>query len=264
MRRTSAASPSRPCSTGPSRRTFRPSSRGRPGRTGRGGCRPSSGASSRPTSGAGSSPTGLLRVRCQRCGETTVVAFSCRGRGFCPSCGGRRMSELAAHLVDRVLPRVPIRQWVFTVPVPVRYQLAFDAGLTRAVLRVFLRTVFGWQRRRATRRGLVEARSGSVTAIQRFGGALNANVHFHALTFDGVYTRATPTARPVFHRLPPPSDADIAALLMVLHRRVRRLLVRRGRLPEDAPGATRSRRRSRCSLTPSRPHCRAGWRSARG
>lgn len=81
---------------------------------------------------------GLLRARCERCGETRVVAFSCRGRGFCPSCGGRRMSELAAHLVDRVLPRVPIRQWVFTVPVPVRYQLAFDAGLTRAVLRVCL------------------------------------------------------------------------------------------------------------------------------
>ena len=37
------------------------------------------------------------------------------------------MSELAARLVDRVLPHVPIRQWVFTVPVPVRYQLAFDA-----------------------------------------------------------------------------------------------------------------------------------------
>ena len=79
------------------------------------------------------------------------------------------MSELAAHLVDRVIPHVPVRQWVFTVPVPVRYQLAFDAGLTRAVLRVFLRTVFGWQRRRAARRGLVGVRGGSVTAIQRFG-----------------------------------------------------------------------------------------------
>ena len=92
---------------------------------------------------------GLLRVRGERCGETTVVGFSCKGRAFCPSCGGRRMSELAAHLADRVLPHVPIRQWVFTVPVPVRYQLAFDATLTRAVLRVFLRTVFSWLRRRA-------------------------------------------------------------------------------------------------------------------
>ena len=81
---------------------------------------------------------GFLRVRCERCGETTVVGFSCKGRGFCPSCRSRRMSELAAHLVDRVLPHVPIRQWVFTVPVPVRYQLAFNAGLTRAVLRLSL------------------------------------------------------------------------------------------------------------------------------
>ena len=77
---------------------------------------------------------GLVRVQCERCGDTPVVAFSCRRRGFCPSCGGRRMSELAAHLVERVLPPVPIRQWVFTVPVPVRYQLAFDAALTRSVL----------------------------------------------------------------------------------------------------------------------------------
>jgi Transposase zinc-binding domain len=118
---------------------------------------------------------GLLRLRCERGGDTTVVAFSCKGRGFCPSCGGRRMSELAAQLVDRVLPHVPIRQWVFTVPVPVRYQLAFDAALTRAVLRVFLRTVFGWLRQRAARRGISDGRCGAVTAIQRLGGALNAN-----------------------------------------------------------------------------------------
>ena len=94
------------------------------------------------------------------------------------------MSELAVHLVARVVPHVPIRQWVFTVPVPVRYQLAFDAGLTRGVLRVFLRTVFGWQRRRAARRGLAGARGGSVTAIQRFGGAANLKRHSWYLPFS--------------------------------------------------------------------------------
>jgi hypothetical protein len=62
-------------------------------------------------------------------------------------------------------------------------------------------------------------------------------VHFHALIFDGVYTRATPQARPVFYPLPPPTDADIAALLTRRHRRVRRLLARRGRLPEEAEGS---------------------------
>jgi hypothetical protein len=102
---------------------------------------------------------GAVCVRCEWCGDITVVEASCKRRGFCPSCGGWRMSELAAHLVDRVLPPVPIRQWVFTVPVPVRYQLTVDAGLTRAVLRVYLRTVFGWQRRQAAQRGLAAAAS---------------------------------------------------------------------------------------------------------
>ena len=111
-----------------------------------------------------------MPLRCERCGDTTVVGFSGKGRGFCPSCGGRRMSELAAHPVDHVLPHVPIRQWVFTVPVPLRDQLAFDAGLTRAVLRVFLRTLFGWQRRQAARHGLVDARSG-LYARERDGAA---------------------------------------------------------------------------------------------
>ena len=53
---------------------------------------------------------GVLRVGYERCGDTTVVGFSCKGRRFCPSGGGRLMSELAAHLVDHVLPAVPIRQ----------------------------------------------------------------------------------------------------------------------------------------------------------
>jgi hypothetical protein len=72
-----------------------------------------------------------------------AVAFSCKGRGFCPSCGGRRMSELAAHLVDRVMPDVPVRQWVLSLPWSLRYQLAFDAALCRDVLAVFIRVVFG-------------------------------------------------------------------------------------------------------------------------
>jgi hypothetical protein len=41
----------------------------------------------------------------------------------------------------------------------------------------------------------------------------------------------------VFHRLPPPTDADIAALLTRVHRRVRRLLARCGRSPEDDAGS---------------------------
>ncbi len=42
------------------------------------------------------------------------------GRGFCPSCGGRRMADTAAWLVDRVLREVLVRQWVLTLPFALR------------------------------------------------------------------------------------------------------------------------------------------------
>jgi hypothetical protein len=52
---------------------------------------------------------GFLRLRCADCAHEKLVAFSCKRRGFCPSCGARRMAETAAHLVDHVIPRVPVR-----------------------------------------------------------------------------------------------------------------------------------------------------------
>ena len=42
---------------------------------------------------------GFLRVRCETCHEERLVAFSCKRRGFCPSCGARRMAESLALLV---------------------------------------------------------------------------------------------------------------------------------------------------------------------
>jgi ribosomal protein S27E len=36
---------------------------------------------------------GFLRVRCQQCHAEQLVAFSCKKRGFCPSCGARRMAD---------------------------------------------------------------------------------------------------------------------------------------------------------------------------
>jgi hypothetical protein len=67
---------------------------------------------------------GFLRVHCDACGKDRVVAFSCKGRSVCSSCCGRRMADTAAHLVDRVLPAVPVRQWVLTLPFALRYRLA--------------------------------------------------------------------------------------------------------------------------------------------
>ena len=58
---------------------------------------------------------GLARLRCDGCAAERLVAFSCKGRGVCPSCNTRRMFEVAAHLGDAVLPPVPVRQWVLSL-----------------------------------------------------------------------------------------------------------------------------------------------------
>ena len=58
-------------------------------------------------------------------------------------------------------------------------------------------------------------------------------MHFHSLVLDGVFSRPTPGAAPVFHPLPAPTDAEIAQILDEVHQRVTRLLRRAGRLPED-------------------------------
>jgi hypothetical protein len=67
---------------------------------------------------------GVARFRCEGCAREHLVPFSCTGRAWCPNCGGRRMTERAAHLVDVMLPWVPVRRWVLTVPYRLRYQLA--------------------------------------------------------------------------------------------------------------------------------------------
>ena len=43
---------------------------------------------------------GFVRLRCAACGHDLLIALSCKGRGFCPSCGGRRMADTAAHARD--------------------------------------------------------------------------------------------------------------------------------------------------------------------
>jgi hypothetical protein len=119
---------------------------------------------------------GCVHVRCEQCGDEMVVAFSCKGRGFCPSCGGRRMSELAAQLVDGVIPRMPVRQWVLSLPFTLRDQLAFDAPLTGAVLDVFIRSVFAGLRRAAIRAGSADAQAVALDMWEPYVQSVQAHV----------------------------------------------------------------------------------------
>ncbi len=129
---------------------------------------------------------GFLRLRCDTCHAEHLLAFSCKRRGFCPSCGALRMADGAAWLVDQVLPERPIRQWVLSFPFPLRFLLATHPALIGQVLGIVYRAIAAHLIKQA---GYTQqsARTGAVTLIQRFGSALNLNIHFHMLFLDGVY-----------------------------------------------------------------------------
>jgi hypothetical protein len=182
---------------------------------------------------------GFSRVVCRRCRAEHLVAFSCKGRGVCPSCTGRRMADTAAHLVDRVLPRARYRQWVITFAPRVRHHLAAQPKLVTLALRESLRAIFGWQRRKARRLGLRPSRAastGAVAFVQRFNSALELSIHFHVVIPDAVFIRegGDPDARPRTVPLDPPTDQDVASILDRILDRMTRLLAKHGRL-EDEP-----------------------------
>ena len=173
---------------------------------------------------------GFLRIHCAGCGHDRLVPFSCKGRGFCPSCGGRRMEEGAAWLCGRILPAVPLRQWVLSLPKVLRYLLAYDGKLCRAVAKTAMQEVFRFQRlqaRRALGLGSTrQAHTGAMVAVQRFGSALDLNIHFHALVLDGVFV-VDAFGHPAFMELAPPSLADLHRVAARIAEAVLALLRRR-------------------------------------
>jgi hypothetical protein len=98
--------------------------------------------------GCGLLQRGFALVTCKGCQERHLVAFSCRSRSFCPSCMGRRMAAITLNLLAHVVPRVGLRQFVFTVPHALRARLAYDGRLLGAVSRIFVDSILGWYRRR--------------------------------------------------------------------------------------------------------------------
>jgi len=169
---------------------------------------------------------GFARLRCGSCGTDRLLPLSCKRRTVCASCGGRRMTERAAHLVDHVFPDVPVRQWVLSLPYRLRYQLAWNHDLCRAVTAVTMRAILKFLRDKARIAGADDARGGAVVIVQRFGGSVNLNLHFHILALDGVFVPDGEALR--FRRLSALDALDVADVLASIVPRVRRVLARCG------------------------------------
>ena len=130
--------------------------------------------------------SGFARVKCTKCPAEFLVAFSCKGRGLCPSCGAKRAAIFSDLLQNKILADVPHAQWVFSIPKMLRLYFLHHRELLGELARPAYETV------REMMAAAVEephARPGMVAVIQSFGASLKWNPHIHAIVTRGVFLR---------------------------------------------------------------------------
>jgi len=115
--------------------------------------------------------------------------------------------------VDRVLPRARYRQWVLTVPKSLRLRLARDPSWASWVNQRIVRAIAAWQRRQARRLGVRHGQTGAITFVQRFGGLLNLNVHYHLVVPDGVFVADDTTGELSMVELRGPTDDELLTIV---------------------------------------------------
>lgn len=174
---------------------------------------------------------GFLRLKCDSCQEEKIVAFSCKKRGFCPSCCTKRMVEASSHLLQNVLPVVPYSQFVVSFPVPLRYWLQANRKLYAKIHKIMIAQIHKYCIDKAEAIGIKYPKSGSIRVTQRWGSALNLNVHCHILCPDVVYTNIG--THPRLRNTDPITDDEVAALVEKIVQFVMHHLKRMGYLDNE-------------------------------
>ena len=165
---------------------------------------------------------GFACAHCEGCNKDFLIAYSCKGRGICPSCNTRTMVETAAHLVENLIPCVPNRQWVISFPLRIRHYLQ-----TPKILQNVLRIVIDEIRKRliACSPNASHPQIGAISFIQNFGNSLNVHPHFHIIAADGIFCGDNADLK--FYEAYLTLD-DIADTQDAIQRRVLKMFCRRG------------------------------------
>lgn len=141
------------------------------------------------------------------------------------------MVETAAHQVDHVFPKVPVRQWVLSLPKRLRYFLYHNPKITNKVLRIFLDKI----RKQLVQHFKTDAENpikiAGVIFIHRFGSSLNAHVHFHCVIIEGIFVKESDSQIP-FHKLSTLTQEDIQAVQERVRLRVLKSFKRSGLLED--------------------------------
>ena len=165
---------------------------------------------------------GFLRVKCDKCKKEDIVSFSCKGRGICPSCSGRRMNEKGARIIDEILPMKDVRQWVISFPHRLRYLMSTRPKVITKVLKICVLEIERIYKEKGKRSYGVkkkDQRVGMLTLVQRFGSALNLNVHFHILAIEGVFSENKEGAV-VYYKTPKIEEREVECVLKKIIKKV--------------------------------------------
>ena len=170
---------------------------------------------------------GFALAHCSDCHKEFALAFSCKGRGLCPSCNTKAMVETAANLVENVNSHVPVRQFVISFPMRIRHYFQ-----THKILQAVLRIVVDEIRKRLIVCGpdLPDPKIGAITFIQHFGKTLNYHPHFHLIVADGLFS--TDSDDILFHPASLTQD-DIADTEDCIRKRVMRYFGKRGGIDKE-------------------------------
>ncbi|MEQ1887525.1 MAG: transposase [Bryobacteraceae bacterium] len=157
---------------------------------------------------------GFTILACPTRHYSRYVAYRCKGRGFCIYCLLIRQRELGERLINRIIGNVPVRHLVFCFPPAFRFILGYDKALLDGGFAALAGAMFNHQRRTAVERFGVpweRIHPGCVEVAHRASASLVTNHHVHGIFPDGVFIERDDGTLE-FHRLPRPSDTEIAVI----------------------------------------------------
>ena len=147
---------------------------------------------------------GFTRLQCPDCGHEKLLAFTCKTRCFCPSCHQRRVRRVGDWIAYTVCFNLPHRQFVFTMPRPLRGIFRKRRKLLHHLFQVATTCLRDWMR---IRLDLPDGQLAAVAAVQTFGDYLVFHPHLHVLAATGLVDRENR-----FHLMPVESIKPLSEL----------------------------------------------------
>ncbi len=165
--------------------------------------------------GCGDLKNGFARIKCRDCNHEVLLAFSCKGRYFCPSCHQKRVLMFGEWITEEILYPLPHRQYVFTIPKMLRPYFRFDRKLLGKLSRCAHQSLKEFFRTTLNR---PDGIPGAVISVQTFGDLVNFHPHLHCLVTDGCFI-----PNGWFHVLP---EIDVKKLEELFRHKVFKMLLR--------------------------------------